>query len=130
MPTSREHPSSRTADSGTSVGVLVLSVTFKDFEKLDFKVGKITTAEKIPGMKRILKVQVDLGNRIAQAIAGGAEYYEPQAFIGKQVVVLTNMESKMVAGVKSEVMLLAADLHGKPIWVTVDEDVPSGTRVR
>lgn len=107
-----------------------MSVSFSDFEKLAFKVGTITAAEKIPGMKKILKVQVDIGDRTAQAIAGGAEFYEPASFIGKRVVVLTNMESKTIAGVKSEVMLLAADLQGKPIWITVEEDVPPGTRVR
>ncbi|MGA8904038.1 MAG: tRNA-binding protein, partial [Candidatus Bathyarchaeia archaeon] len=67
-----------------------MSVSFKDFEKLQFKVGKITAAEKIPGMKKILKVQVDLGDRTAQAIAGGAEFYEPSSFVGKRVIVLTN----------------------------------------
>jgi methionine--tRNA ligase beta chain len=107
-----------------------MSVSFKDFEKLEFKVGKITAAEKIPGMKKILKVQVDLGDRTAQAIAGGAEFYEPSSFVGKRVIVLTNMETKIIAGVKSEVMLLAADLQGKPIWATVEGDVPAGTKVR
>ena len=107
-----------------------MSVSFKDFEKLQFKVGKITAAEKIPGMKKILKVQVDLGDRTAQAIAGGAEFYEPSSFVGKRVIVLTNMETKIIAGVKSEVMLLAADLQGKPIWATVEGDVPAGTKVR
>lgn len=107
-----------------------MSVSFKDFEKLEFKVGKITVAEKIPGMKKILKVQVDLGDRTAQAIAGGAEFYEPSSFVGKRVIVLTNMETKIIAGVKSEVMLLAADLQGKPIWATVEGDVPAGTKVR
>jgi len=107
-----------------------MEITFKDFEKLSLKVGKIATAEKIPGMKKILKVQVDIGERIATAIAGGAEFYEPNSFVGKRVVVLTNMEPKTIAGVKSEVMLLAADLQGKPIWVTIEEDVPAGTKVR
>jgi methionine--tRNA ligase beta chain len=107
-----------------------MSVSFADFEKLAFKVGKITTAEKIPGMRKVLKVQVDIGDRVAQAIAGGAEFYEPSSFVGKRVVVLTNMESKTIAGVKSEVMLLAADLRGKPIWLTVEEEVPPGTKVR
>jgi methionine--tRNA ligase beta chain len=107
-----------------------MEITFKDFEKLALKVGKITTAEKIPGMKKILKLQVDIGDKIATAIAGGAEFYEPSSFVGKRVVVLTNMESKTIAGVKSEVMLLAADLQGKPIWVTVEGDVPLGTKVR
>jgi methionine--tRNA ligase beta chain len=107
-----------------------MSVSFKDFEKLVLKVGKITAAERIPGMKKILKVQVDIGSSVAQAIAGGAEFYEPSSFIGKRVIVLTNMEPKTIAGIKSEVMLLAADLQGKPIWLTVNEDVPPGTKVR
>jgi len=107
-----------------------MSIAFQDFEKLSLKVGKITAAEKIPGMKKILKVQVDTGDRVAQAIAGGAEFYEPNSFLGKRVIVLTNMEPKTIAGVKSEVMLLAADLQGKPVWLTVDEEVPPGTKVR
>lgn len=107
-----------------------MSVSIKDFEKLVLKVGKIIAAERIPGLKKILKVQVDIGDKTAQAIAGGAEFYEPNSYIGKRVVVLTNMEAKTIAGVKSEVMLLAADLEGKPIWLTVEGDVPPGTKVR
>jgi len=107
-----------------------MSVSFEDFEKLVLKVGKITAAERIPGMKKILKVQVDIGGIVAQAIAGGAGFYEPSSFIGKQVIVLTNMEPKTIAGIKSEAMLLAADLQGKPIWATVEADVPAGTKVR
>jgi methionine--tRNA ligase beta chain len=107
-----------------------MEITFKDFDKLSLKIGKISAAERIPGMRKIFKVQVDIGERVATAIVGGAEFYEPTSFVGKRVVVLTNMEPKTIAGVKSEVMLLAADLQGKPIWVTVEEDVPAGTKVR
>lgn len=106
-----------------------MSVSIKDFEKLTLKVGKITASERIPGKNKILKVQVDIGNRTAQAIAGGAEFYQPESFIGKRVIVLTNMDPKTIAGVNSEVMLLAADLQGKPVWLTVEEDVPPGTKV-
>jgi len=107
-----------------------MSVSREDFEKLSLKVGKITAAERLPGMKKILKVQVDIGERITQTIAGGAEHYDPNSFLGKRVIVLTNMQPKTIAGVESEVMLLAADLHGKPVWLTVEEDVPPGTKVR
>jgi methionine--tRNA ligase beta chain len=107
-----------------------MSVTMKEFEKLSLKVGKITAAERIPGMSRIMKVQVNIGDRNAQAIAGGAQYYTPESFVGKRVIIVENMEPKTVGGVKSEVMLLAADLDGKPIWITVEEDVPTGTKVR
>lgn len=107
-----------------------MTASFSDFQKLAFKVGRITAADRIPNMRKILKVQVDIGGRSAQAIAGGAEFYEPSSFVGKKVVVLTNMEPKLIAGVKSEVMLLAADLNGKPVWVTVSDEVPPGTIVR
>jgi methionine--tRNA ligase beta chain len=107
-----------------------MSVTFRDFEKLSLKVGRIATAEKIPGFTKIMKVEVDIGERRMQAIAGGAQYYSPQVLSGKRVIVITNMESKTITGIKSEVMLLAADLNGKPIWLTVEGDVPAGTTVR
>ena len=107
-----------------------MTASFGDFQKLEFKIGRITAAERIPNMKKILKVQVDIGGRTAQAIAGGAEFYEPTSFVGKQVVVVTNMEPKLIADVRSEVMLLAADLNGRPVWVTVGEEVPPGTAVR
>ena len=101
-----------------------------DFQKVSLRIGKITAASPIPGKTKILTVTVDLGDRVAQAVAGGAEFYEPESFIGRYVVVLTNMEPKIVAGIRSEVMLLAADVNGKPVWLTVQEDVPPGTVVR
>jgi methionine--tRNA ligase beta chain len=107
-----------------------MSVTFGDFQKLSLRIGKITSAERIPNMKKILKVEVDIGEKRAQAIAGGAEFYEPGSFVGKTVVVLTNMEPKTIAGVKSEIMLLAADVQGRPVWLTVAEEVAPGTVVR
>ena len=107
-----------------------MSVSVKDLESLSLKVGKIISAERIPGMKKLLKVQVDVGEGIAEAIAGGAEFYAPETFVGKRVIVLVNVEPKMIAGVKSEVMLLAADLQGRPVWLTVEEEVPPGTKVR
>ena len=81
-------------------------------------------------MSKICKIKVDIGDRVAQAIAGGAQFYDPKTLVGKRVIVLTNMEGRTIAAVKSEVMLLAADMQGRPIWLTVDEDVPPGTKVR
>jgi len=107
-----------------------VSVTFRDFERLDIRVARLVTVENIPGMKKIMKAKVDLGNRTAQAIVGGAEYYKPEDLQGKLVAVVTNLQPRTVAGVKSECMLLAADDHGRPIWLTLPEGVPSGTKIR
>lgn len=107
-----------------------MSVTFKEFERLDIRVAKLVSVESIPGMKKIMKASVDLGDRIVSAILGGAEYYKPNDLDGKLVAVVANMEPRTVAGVKSECMLLAADDRGKPVWLTLTEDVPPGTKIR
>jgi len=107
-----------------------MSIAFKDFERLDIRVARLMTVENIPGMKKIMKAKVDLGDRTVQAIVGGAEYYKPEELRGKLVAVVANLESRTVAGVKSECMLLAADDHGRPIWLTLPEGVPAGTKIR
>ena len=107
-----------------------MSLTMKDFQRLDMRIGKVVKAEKISHLKKVLKIYVDIGGETIQTVAGGAEFYGPEYFAGKLVVVLVNLEAKVIAGVESKGMLLAADLGGKPIWLTVPEEVPQGTRVR
>jgi tRNA-binding protein len=107
-----------------------MSVPYTEFQKLSIRVGKIAAANKIPGKDKIITVDVDIGGKTLRAIAGGAQFYTPEGMVGKTVVVITNLESRVIAGVKSEAMLLAADAGGKPIWLTVEEDVPAGTIVR
>lgn len=107
-----------------------MSIAFKDFERLDIRVAKLAAVESIPGMKKIMKARVDLGDRTVSAIVGGAEYYKPSDLEGKLVAVVANMEPRTVGGVRSECMLLAADDHGKPVWLTLPEGVPPGTRIR
>jgi tRNA-binding protein len=107
-----------------------MSLTFKDFEKLDIRVARLVAVESIPGMKKIMKAKIDLGDRVVHAVVGGAEFYRPEELQGKLVAVVTNLEPRTVAGIKSECMLLAADDHGKPIWLTLPEGVPPGTKIR
>lgn len=106
-------------------------ISIKEFEKIDLRVVKVVKAEPIPGMRRILKVTVDLGKgESREIVVGGAETYDPEYFIGKNFVAVVNLEPKRIAGITSEGMLLAADLQGKPVWIVVGEEVPPGTKVR
>jgi len=105
-------------------------VTIEDFNSLNIVIGKIIEIERLPKSDKLFKIMVDLGTGKNQMIAGGADIYSPDDLIGKQVVVLANLEPKIIRGTESKGMLLAADVKGKPIWLTVDEDVPLGTRVR
>ena len=86
--------------------------------------------EKIPGKTRIIKGVVDLGNETRNVIIGGAEFYEPQDLVGKTVIVIANLETKKIAGIESNAMLLAADVNDKPFWLTVDSNVPAGTKIK
>ena len=107
-----------------------MSVSYDDFKKLDIRVGCILEVEKIPGKTRIVKGVVDLGNETRNVIIGGAEFYEPQDLVGKTVIVIANLETKKIAGIESNAMLLAADVNDKPFWLTVDSNVPPGTEIK
>ncbi len=105
-------------------------ISYDDFTKLDIRVGKIVSTEKIPGKTRIIKGTIDLGEEKRDVIIGGAEFYEPEDMVGRQVIVIINLEPKKMAGVVSNAMLLAADVNNKPYWLTVNEDVPLGTQIK
>lgn len=105
-------------------------VTYDDFSKLDLRVAKIIQIEKIPGKSKIVKGTIDLGEEKRDVIIGGAEYYSPEELVNRKVIVIANLESRKIAGIESNAMLLAADLNDKPFWLTVSEDVPLGTKIK
>ena len=107
-----------------------MSISYDDFTKLDLRVAKILKVENIPGKTKIVKGEIDLGDKTRDVIIGGAEFYEPDDLIGKTVIVVANLEPKKMAGVESNAMLLAADINDKPFWLTVDSEVPSGTMIK
>jgi len=106
------------------------NITYDDFAKLDLRIAKIISTEKIPGKSRIIKGVIDLGEEKREVIIGGAEYYQPEELVGKIVVVIANLEPRKIAGFESNAMLLAADVNDKPFWVTIQEDVPLGTKIK
>ena len=106
------------------------NITYDDFAKLDIRIAKILGTEKIPGKSKIIKGIIDLGEEKREVIIGGAEYYQPEDLVGKMVVVIANLEPRKIAGFESNAMLLAADVNDKPFWLTVNEDVPLGTKIK
>jgi methionyl-tRNA synthetase len=101
-----------------------------DFLRIDLRVALVTAAERIDGADKLLKLQLDLGGSTRQIVAGIAKAYQPEQLIGKKIVVVCNLKPAKLRGVASEGMLLAADLDGRPIIATFEEDVKPGTRVR
>jgi len=105
-------------------------LTIEDFLRVDLRVAKVIAAERIPGADKLLKLQLELGSERRQIVAGIAKAYEPEALVGKSIVVVANLKPAKLRGVESQGMLLAADLDGRPIVATFEEDVLPGTRVR
>ncbi|MCH8975121.1 MAG: tRNA-binding protein [Thaumarchaeota archaeon] len=106
------------------------SVSYDDFAKLDLRVAKIISIEKIPKKTRIVKGLIDLGNETRDVIIGGAEFYKPEELVDKLVIVIANLEPKKLSGIESNAMLLAADVDNKPYWLTVTEDIPLGSKIK
>jgi methionine--tRNA ligase beta chain len=105
-------------------------VTYEEFSKVKLCIGKVTRAEAIPGMKKVFKAMIDLGNEQRELAVGGAQFYDPSEFVGRIVVVCTNLEPKKIGGMISRGMLLAADgPEDKPIFLTADAEAPLGAPI-
>src|SRR5215210_4451555 len=105
-------------------------ITFEEFSKVHLKVGKVIQSESMPGMKKVFKATIDLGTEQRELAVGGAPYYKPEEFVGRLVVVCTNLEPKKIGNILSRGMLLAADgPEGRPVFLTITEDIPLGTLV-
>ncbi len=105
-------------------------ISIHKFFETELRVGRIVAAERVPNADKLLQLRVDLGTEERQLVAGIATSYETESLIGKRIVVVTNLEPTRIRGVESQGMRLAADLGGRPILATFDEDVPPGTPVR
>jgi len=105
-------------------------IDIKDFAKLDLRVGKILKAERIKGSKKLMRLEVDIGDEVRQIVAGIADGYREEELVGKSVVVLANIKPAKIMGVGSDGMILAADVDGKAVLLTPEKDVKPGVRIR
>jgi methionyl-tRNA synthetase len=106
-------------------------ITIDDFMKVQLKVAKILEAEKMPKSQRLLKLKVDAGEAEPRTIlAGIAESYEPEALIGKSIVIVANLAPRKMMGLESNGMVLAASPDSGPAFVLNAEPAVPGTRVR
>jgi methionine--tRNA ligase beta chain len=105
-------------------------ITFDDFKKLDIRIGRVLSAEKVEGTEKLLRLEVDLGTEQRQVVAGMAESYQPDQIVGKEIPLLVNLEPRKIRGVESQGMILAVDLEGKPVLLHPEREVPPGSLVR
>jgi len=106
-------------------------ITIDDFMKVDLRVAKVLTAEKVPGSRKLVKLSIEAGAEQRTLVAGIADAYEPEQLVGRTVVIVFNLKPAKLMGIESNGMVLAASPEGgKPALVGFDQDVPPGTRVR
>ena len=104
--------------------------TIDEFLKISIKIGTIRSAEKVEGSSKLLKLDIDLGHEKRQILAGIGEKYNPEELKGKQIPIVANLDPRMMMGLESQGMILAADKDGEPILIHPDEKVANGTAVR
>jgi len=98
------------------------TISFEDFSKMDLRVGTILEAEKMPKADKLLVLKVDTGLDVRTIVSGIAEYFTPEAIVGKKVTVLVNLSPRKLRGVESQGMILMTeDKDGKLVFVNPDE---------
>lgn len=107
------------------------NITFDGFKKIEMRVGEIKEVDEVEGADRIFKLKVDIGGEERELIAGIKLHYQKESLLGKKIIVLVNLEPKTIKGVQSHGMLLAAAAEDKSSLsvLTIDKDMPAGTRV-
>ena len=105
-------------------------ISYDDFAKLQFRVGKIIECAEVPKSKKLLCSQVKIGSEVKQIVSGIKQHYSAEEMVGKKVLVLTNLAPAVLAGVKSEGMLLCAeDEDGNLALMVPEKDMPAGAEV-
>jgi methionine--tRNA ligase beta chain len=104
-------------------------VSFKEFQNLDLRVGKIIAVDAVPNADKLYKLTVDMGEKKITLVAGLKAYYKPEEIKGKKIIVVTNLDPVVLKSVKSEGMLLAAQDGQVVSLLTVDKDVRPGSKV-
>lgn len=105
-------------------------ITIDEFMKIQLKTAKVLSAERVPKSEKLLKLQVSLGTEQRQIVAGIGKKYEPEALVGKTIVIVANLKPAKLMGIESQGMVLAAGDSEVRGLATILEDVEPGTKVK
>ncbi len=106
------------------------TISYDEFKKADLRVAKVMIAERVTGSDKLIKLDVSIGAEARQIIAGIGKAYEPEELVGKNIVIVANLEPRKLMGLESQGMLLAADDKGAPILLAPMGEVPPGSIVK
>ncbi len=110
---------------------LAPEITIDDFAKIEIRVAKVISCEKVKKSKKLLCLQLDDGMGGRQVVSGIAQYYKPEDLIGKKIQLIANLKPAKLCGIESNGMICAADLaDGGCKVIFVDDDIPVGAKIR
>jgi methionyl-tRNA synthetase len=126
-----QHPSTSAPQHPSTSAPQESRISIDDFMKVELRVAKVLAAERVPKSRKLVKLRVDAGTEQRTLVAGIADAYDPDALVGRSVVVVFNLQPATLMGIESNGMVLAASPEGgKPVLVSFEEQLPPGTRVR
>ena len=126
----KENDSSKEADEPIIDIEAKPEITYDDFAKLQFQVGKIIACEEVKKSKKLLCSQVQIGNQVKQIVSGIKGHYSAKEMVGKKVMVLVNLKPATLAGIVSEGMLLCAeDENGELALMVPEKEMPAGAEI-
>ena len=105
-------------------------INYEQFSQTELCVAAILGAERVKGSEKLLCLQVSLGEEKRQIVAGIGKKYAPEALVGTQIIIVANLEPRMLMGLESQGMLLAADSPDGPILLRPDTDAPAGAKIK
>ena len=105
-------------------------ISIDDFRKIELKVATVQSAEAHPNADKLLVLQIDLGGEPRQICAGIRGHYTPEELVGKQIIVVANLETAKLRGMESQGMLLAASDQGRVVLMSPDKSVQAGAQVK
>jgi len=106
-----------------------MEISFKEFQKLDMRIGKVLEADQIPNSKSLIRMVVDFGEERRQAVAGLLQWYKPEDLVGKKYAFLLNLERKRFMGVESQCMILAAEDDNDVVCLQPEKEIKKGSRI-
>jgi len=104
-------------------------ITIDDFKKIELKVAKILEAERVEGSDKLIKMQLSLGEEKRQVIGGIGKTYEPEQLIGREIIIVANLEPRNLMGLESQGMLLAASDENGIALLAPDKEVTPGFKI-
>jgi methionine--tRNA ligase beta chain len=104
-------------------------ISIEEFQRVELRVATVTSAEPHPNADKLIVLRIDLGAEQRQILAGIRNHYTAEELVGKQVVVVANLETAKLRGMESQGMLLAASDEGRVIILTPEKPVQAGSKV-